>query len=406
VTQHRNWDDDDILYASFLDALQEFVGTLTANLRISMASVTAISIAAGTGSDQVAIAIGGRWRYITTGVTATASGSAGVKDVLAVASENVFNGAADTTDYTFGVQVVTTGGAASGNHNGRPVVASRKIGEVDWSGSAITGFRQTRGTGDTTLPITPTTPNGGVVPLRVVAPSGQTAMLFQALVNGVVMAQITPGGQLQVASVANLGGSGPPTSLTPASSDDSTKIATTAFVKSLGYTGPSGLVASNAAPLIDGTAAAGTSPDYARGDHRHPTDTSRAPVASPAFTGTPTAPTPADGDADTSIATTAFVDSGFEKKTASVAGSVTSAGAKQGTGPWSCSRTSIGGYTINLNNAMPDSNYAVALTGIVLGGGRVYPTVGSRSASSFTVTILDGNGSGLDCAFMFIAEAQ
>lgn len=32
-----------------------------------------------------------------------------------------------------------------------------------------------------------------------------------------------------------------------------------------------------------------------------------APLASPAFTGNPTAPTPAPGDADTSVATTAFV---------------------------------------------------------------------------------------------------
>lgn len=35
---------------------------------------------------------------------------------------------------------------------------------------------------------------------------------------------------------------------------------------------------SSATPLMDGTAAVGTSTDYARGDHRHPTDTSRAPT--------------------------------------------------------------------------------------------------------------------------------
>jgi len=38
-----------------------------------------------------------------------------------------------------------------------------------------------------------------------------------------------------------------------------------------------------------------------------PTDTSRAPVDSPTFTGDPKAPTPATGDNDTSVATTAFV---------------------------------------------------------------------------------------------------
>jgi hypothetical protein len=68
--------------------------------------------------------------------------------------------------------------------------------------------------------------------------------------------------------------------------------------------------ASNAAPAMDGTAAAGTAAQFTRGDHVHPTDTSRAPLASPALTGTPTAPTVTPGtDSSTKIATTAFVQS-------------------------------------------------------------------------------------------------
>ena len=39
-----------------------------------------------------------------------------------------------------------------------------------------------------------------------------------------------------------------------------------------------------------------------------------APLASPAFTGNPTAPTPAQGDNDTSIATTAFVTNAISKQ--------------------------------------------------------------------------------------------
>jgi hypothetical protein len=69
-------------------------------------------------------------------------------------------------------------------------------------------------------------------------------------------------------------------------------------------TGP---VASNAAPLMDGTASPGSAVYYAREDHRHPTDTSRAGTGSPTFTGTPRAPTPPNGDNSTRIATTAFV---------------------------------------------------------------------------------------------------
>jgi hypothetical protein len=65
--------------------------------------------------------------------------------------------------------------------------------------------------------------------------------------------------------------------------------------------------AATTAPLIDGTAAVGTSSRYARQDHVHPTDTTRAPLASPAFTGNPTAVTQAAGNNSTRLATTAFV---------------------------------------------------------------------------------------------------
>jgi len=95
-------------------------------------------------------------------------------------------------------------------------------------------------------------------------------------------------------------------------------------------------------PLMDGTAAPGTATAYSRADHVHPSDTSRAaathasqhgsggsdpvtiaesqvtnltsdlaakaPLASPALTGTPTAPTVAGAsDSSTKLATTAFV---------------------------------------------------------------------------------------------------
>lgn len=69
-------------------------------------------------------------------------------------------------------------------------------------------------------------------------------------------------------------------------------------------------------PLQDGTAAIGSSDKYAYSDHRHPTDSSRAAVNSPAFTGSPTAPTPSTSDNSTAIATTAYVQNqGFASKT-------------------------------------------------------------------------------------------
>ena len=64
---------------------------------------------------------------------------------------------------------------------------------------------------------------------------------------------------------------------------------------------------SSASPLMNNTASAGSSAAYARGDHVHPKDTSKADLASPTFTGTPKAPTAAAGTNTTQIATTAFV---------------------------------------------------------------------------------------------------
>lgn len=69
------------------------------------------------------------------------------------------------------------------------------------------------------------------------------------------------------------------------------------------------LTAGSADPLMDGTKSVGSSAKYAREDHRHPTDTTRAPLASPALTGTPTAPTAGASTNTTQIATTAFVHS-------------------------------------------------------------------------------------------------
>jgi hypothetical protein len=79
---------------------------------------------------------------------------------------------------------------------------------------------------------------------------------------------------------------------------NSVALATTAYV--VGQAG-------SATPLVNGTAAVGTSLRYARQDHVHGTDTTRAPLASPTFTGTPAGPTATAGTSTTQLATTAFV---------------------------------------------------------------------------------------------------
>ena len=89
---------------------------------------------------------------------------------------------------------------------------------------------------------------------------------------------------------------------------------------------PEGAAASTTTPAMDGTAAVGTETTFARGDHVHPTDSTRAPLASPTFTGTPSAPTAAAGTNTTQLATTAFVQTGL--------------GGKQNTLTWDTAPTS------------------------------------------------------------------
>lgn len=99
---------------------------------------------------------------------------------------------------------------------------------------------------------------------------------------------------------------GAPTAPTAPQGTSTTQLATTAFVNAEIAADMAANLAT-ASPLVNGTAAVGTSSKMAREDHVHPTDATRAPLASPAFTGTPTAPTPATGDNTTKVATTAFV---------------------------------------------------------------------------------------------------
>lgn len=99
---------------------------------------------------------------------------------------------------------------------------------------------------------------------------------------------------------------GTPTAPTATAGTNTTQVATTAFVTTAvaNKAVPS---ATTTTPKMDGTAAVGSETTWAKGDHVHPTDTTRAPLASPALTGTPTAPTATAGTSTTQIATTAFV---------------------------------------------------------------------------------------------------
>jgi hypothetical protein len=77
------------------------------------------------------------------------------------------------------------------------------------------------------------------------------------------------------ANIASPTFTGVPAGPTAAVDTNTTQFATTQFYVSQ---------ASSTLPLINGTAAIGTALRFARSDHVHPTDTTRAPIASPTFT--------------------------------------------------------------------------------------------------------------------------
>jgi hypothetical protein len=67
------------------------------------------------------------------------------------------------------------------------------------------------------------------------------------------------------------------------------------------------LASSHPPEMSDQPPSAGKMEQYARADHIHPTDASRAPINSPQFTGSPTAPSMLPSDSSDAIATTKFV---------------------------------------------------------------------------------------------------
>lgn len=122
----------------------------------------------------------------------------------------------------------------------------------------------------------------------------------------------TPANSTAISGLAPLASpafTGTPTSPTPTAGDNSTKVATTAFV--------TGTFAPLASPALTGTP---TAPTATAGTNTTQVATTAfvltsmgtfAPINSPTFTGLPKSVTPTAGDNSTNIATTAFVATSF-----------------------------------------------------------------------------------------------
>ena len=165
---------------------------------------------------------------------------------------------------------------------------------------------------------------------------------------------------------------GTPTAPTAAADTSTTQLATTAFV--LGQAGA-------VAPAMAGTAAAGTSARYARQDHVHPTDTTRAPLASPALTGTPTAPTAAAGTNTTQLATTAFVTAADAVLQTAINGKASAAHTHV--------IADVTGLQTALDGKLPVNGTAVALAGFT-NSNSANPIAGADTATQNGVGYVSG----------------
>ncbi len=259
------------------------------------------------------------------------------------------------------------------------------------------------------------------------------------------------GNDILKAPLASPALTGTPTAPTAAISDNSTTIATTAFVKSAvtsvtvsdATTGSKGLIqlsgdlsGTAALPTITNTAVitkvltgytsgAGTlsaTDNVLQAIQKlNGNDLLKAPLASPALTGTPTAPTVATSDNSTTIATTAFVKSAVASSTAgvsSITGTVNQITASASTGAVTLSlpsTVSITGLSVSSNAALASlsvtSNASVGgnltVTGFSAssgtpqfnsvkfpGGGRTVTVQASGStSSSYTLTLPTASGS-------------
>ena len=146
-------------------------------------------------------------------------------------------------------------------------------------------------------------------------------------------------------------------------------------------------------PIMDGFGAVGTAASVSRGDHVHPSDTTRAPLASPAFTGAPSGPTPTPAtDSSTRLATTAFVQSAA---TAAAAPAFNDVGRnllhnplfnvqQRGAGPWTAN-----GYTADrwVNSFVSDT----ISTSLLIASDAVRAAVGDEAAANFLQCNITGN---------------
>lgn len=368
MAKYRDLDRGDVLPASWTDALQEYVSTLSSNVDIQQQSATAIKVPAGSDSDQVAIGIGGLWRYRSTDTSASVPGSTpGTYDIFVTASANAFSNTpdpdTDTTDYNFALTVLAQGDTPGG------VEAYRKIGELDYDGSTITFIRNTLDRGRV-LHAATHEPGGDDeldwTAVKTALALSATDLSEGTTGTGAVVRAISPTltgtATLATAAVTTFSGtpnfSGAATGQTAAVDDSTTKLATTAYVIGQGY-------------LKSATAAS-----------------TYAPIAGPSFTGQ--AKIAAGSAGAPGLAVTGDLDTGIYQASANTL-SIATGGTLAATFGSSGNLNIIGQYQVG-GSQIAAANLSNGVTGsgsIVLAAA---PTLtGTTTLATAAITTLSGN---------------
>lgn len=132
-----------VLGPAYLDARQELTSGLAVNVRLEKQSATSVRVtAANDGNGQAGLVIGGKARWNTATKTLTISGVAGTYSIFAVVDSESPVEVNDPASRGFSLE----------QNAGTPSATYRKIGEVDWDGSAITDLRNMVGGAPTHSP--------------------------------------------------------------------------------------------------------------------------------------------------------------------------------------------------------------------------------------------------------------
>lgn len=195
MTQNVPLNDGSVAVEAFFDATQEMLSGLAVNFTLARLNATTLRVAAGSGHDQVSLAIAGQYRYVTAPVDrAMVGGSAGTYDVYATAAANqVGTNAPPSNNYAFALAIVATGGTPSG------VDIYRLVGQLVWDGAAITSVKQLAASvSGVRLTDDAITAGGAVVATR--QPGG--GFLFDVAPLGITNAHVAAGAAIDETKVA------------------------------------------------------------------------------------------------------------------------------------------------------------------------------------------------------------